>query len=478
MKIKPTWAVFCLFSLLLQLVLPVQAQKYHFYRNDGKHNVYDASKLDSMTFTEGNMFRQGKTQLYFKNQAYFDIDNKDIDSITFGDVCRVAQMNIQTENNLPVVSKDDYVRCKIEVDGLNMFDNYVGTGRIRGRGNSTWGWYPKKPYRIKLDESSKMLGLKKNKDWVLLANYRDPTFLMNAFAFELGDYLDMPFTNHNRFCEVTLNGDFLGLYLLTEQVEQGGNRVDIHETKGVLISLDLDDGPSLSPHETNNFWSSVYRLPVAVKWPKDEALTPEVKSAIREDFAELENLIEEHSCEKVAERLDLKSFMDFYIVQEMTYNVELAAPRSMYMHKDSDQIWHFGPIWDFDAGFNFDWGSSHDYFDTPSGNYATTLFGVDPARNPSRGDISLFFRHLFESRTFVLQFKAYWKSVKPAMVAQVTAKMDNYKLQIEEAMKRHGEVWPIGKNFQVEYNRLMEWFSRRVESLDKTIARYPEKYGL
>lgn len=59
--------------------------------------------------------------------------------------------------------------------------------------SSTWLWYEKKPYRIELDQKSEILGLKEDKDWVLLANYRAPTFLMNAFAFELADWMGIVF---------------------------------------------------------------------------------------------------------------------------------------------------------------------------------------------------------------------------------------------------------------------------------------------
>ena len=123
----------------------------------------------------------------------------------------VAQINITTENAAPVNSKETYVNCSITVKSDNKDWNYSGNGKIRGRGNSSWLWYPKKPYRIKLNDKAEMLGLKSEKDWVLLANYRDPTHLMNTFVFTTGQGLGMPFTNHVRYAEVTLNGDYIGL---------------------------------------------------------------------------------------------------------------------------------------------------------------------------------------------------------------------------------------------------------------------------
>ena len=183
----------------------------------------------------------------------------------------VFEMEIQVEDNAPIVSKEkeDYLNCSVTVDGKGILENYHGTARIRGRGNSSWLWYDKKPYRIKLDEKSEIFGLKSNSDWVLLPNYRDPTDLMNVFGFEVAHQLGLPYTNHTRFVEVTLNGDFIGLYQLTEQVEQGSNRVDIDELNGVLLCLDLDDGPGLSPGAVDNFWSTVFDMPVCIKYPEE-----------------------------------------------------------------------------------------------------------------------------------------------------------------------------------------------------------------
>ena len=94
----------------------------------------------------------------------------------------------------------------------------------------TLTYYNKKPYRIKLGAKAALLGLAANKDWVLLANYRDPTNFMNAVTFDMARYMGMPYTNSNRFVEVTLNGTYIGMYRFTEQIEQGESRVNIDKT--------------------------------------------------------------------------------------------------------------------------------------------------------------------------------------------------------------------------------------------------------
>jgi hypothetical protein len=157
--------------------------------------------------------------------------------------------------------------------------------------------------------------------------------------------------------EVTLNGDYIGLYVLTEQVEQGSNRVAISPTEGLLLSLDADDGPDLSPNATDNFWSSVYQMPVCVKSPKITSTAQ--LSAIRSNFAQLESAIRNANYDAVEKLLDIQSFIDYMLIQELVYNVEVAAPRSIFLYRDIDGRWKMGPLWDFDAGFDFVWSTMY-----------------------------------------------------------------------------------------------------------------------
>ena len=308
---------------------------------------------------------------------------------------------------------------------------YSGPGRIRGRGNSTWSWYEKKPYRIKLDAKHKMLGLAKNKDWVLLANYRDPTDLMNAFVFEVASWMGMSYTNNTRFVELFIDGDYRGLYQLTEQVEQGNSRVAVADDGGILLAMDLDDGPSLSPNATDNFWSKVYNMPMCVKYPKLDNMTDTdkaevLKDSIRTLLATLEQAIKDVDYEKVDALIDMRSFMTMAMIQEYVENVEICAPRSIFMYKDVDGKWFMGPFWDWDAGFDFDWGTMYSNFRYFS-NYRELVLGTDPAnRKGMYGATPRFFTDMFKSDRYTKEYKALWNSVKDEIYVRNWEVMENY----------------------------------------------------
>jgi len=402
------------------------------------------------------------------------IDGSDNDEntqeTTAVDSFKVAQISIITENAASVASRETYVNCSITVKSDTKQWNYSGKGGIRGRGNSSWLWYPKKPYRIKLDEKNGILGLKADKDWILLANYRDPTQLMNTFVFTVGRGFGLSCTNHVRYVEVTLNGSYIGLYLLTEQVEQGSSRVAIDPGEGVLLSLDLDDGPELAPDAVDNFESSVYRVPVCVKSP--DITSTEQLSTIRSNFGQLESAIRNADYEDVDKLMDIQSFIDYMIIQELVYNVEVDAPRSIFLYRDKGGQWAFGPLWDFDAGFDFDWSTmytGHNYF----ASYKELVLGTDPVNHTKGYTVPSFFTDLFRNKRFVSEYKARWLAVKDKVMSEYWATTQKYADNISDTMARDAARWPIDKNYKTETPRMKQWLTNRVDYLSAIIASYP-----
>lgn len=137
---------------------------------------------------------------------------------------------VYTDGEAPIVSKEDYVNGNIRVyPSDDVIPVYNGAMGIRGRGNSSWTMMPKKPYKIKLAAAASMLGFPSNKEWVLLANYSDKTLIRNSLAFYIGQNSNLPYTPRSTPVDVILNGIYQGSYLFGEQVDVGGNKVDLQE---------------------------------------------------------------------------------------------------------------------------------------------------------------------------------------------------------------------------------------------------------
>ena len=392
---------------------------------------------------------------------------------------RPFSMYITTEEETPITEQETWLRCHISIDGRGEYSNFSGTGQIRGRGNSSWEWYDKKPYKFKLDTKSKLLGLDKAKNWNLLANYRDVTDLMNTFAFETARWMGMPHTNHTRYVEVFLNRQYIGLYQLTEKIEIKQNRIPISDTEGLLMSFDQDDGPSLSPYDGDNFWSKVFNLPLCVKSP--ENLTPEQLDSIREDFAQLETAVKAHDYAAVDALMDIPSFIGILQLHEFLYNVEIDAPRSLYMFKEKGGKYTFGPVWDWDAGFDFDWGTmttGHRFFT----DYRELIYGNDPLKGTGAAyNINKFWREMFGNTTFVKQYKDTWNTFSDSIYLRNWAETMKYAdaLTTEGAYSRDLRRWPMRTNniihqTQTEIQKMSNWLRDRKNFLDNIIANYPD----
>ena len=212
----------------------------------------------------------------------------------------VPTIYINTENGVGVTSKDNYVTAYVSVRGAkNADDNITDVlAEIKGRGNSTWGM-DKKPYRLKFDKKIKFLGnAAKEKNWVLLANYADKTLMRNALAFETArNMFEFGFTPSVTFVDVVLNGENLGSYMLTDQVEVKSKRVPVTEqdetttindpeiTGGYLIEVDGFADSEISWFQTTK------GMKVTIKYPKDDEINSDQSSYITNYTQQMENAL-------------------------------------------------------------------------------------------------------------------------------------------------------------------------------------------
>lgn len=312
-------------------------------------------------------------------------------------------MWIETPGKQPVTSKEEWVKnSTMHLDGAGRFDDLEEVSlSIRGRGNSTWEW-PKKPYNLKLDSKASVLGMPKHKRWCLLANYMDRTLLRNRIAYYLAGQTSLAWTPRCEFAEVFLNGQHLGQYLVAEHIKVDENRVDITEmtpadnsgeavTGGYLMELDF--------HFDNVWqWHTAFGVPFSVKSPDEEELTQEQFAWIKTHITEVEqSLYGDGFADPVTgyrRYLNEESFVDYWLVYELTVNHELANPGSVYLHKDRGGRIFAGPVWDFD------WGT-FSYNASPAAQYG--LFMTH----------AWWYRRLFEDEGFRRKAAERWQTLKP-----------------------------------------------------------------
>ncbi len=362
-------------------------------------------------------------------------------------------IRIDTQGGVDISSKEDYLQTNITVvDPANPAHSFTRTeyrDQVRGRGNTTWG-YPKKPYRVRFQNRTSLFGLVEARNWVLLANYQDPTLMMNIIAFELGQRFGLPFPHHYVPVDLFLNGKYVGNYLLTEHNQTGAGRVDIDENDGFFVELDtyFDEEP--------RFYSNIYSLPVMIKTPED--LEPEGYDFVKNSINGLTSAMNAVSFPDNGYRdlIDMSTFVDFILINEMVRNDEIGWPKSTYMYKDSDarngKI-SMGPLWDFDWAFGYTC-TGFQYFgsaDQPS------------AKHP-------FFQRLFQDPTFVTQYKARWEAMR-VQVQSMSTFIRNQADALQRSQEENFRVWAGTQNngHAREIDDLVDWWEQRFDFLDQHI---------
>lgn len=278
---------------------------------------------------------------------------------------------IQTENNAPITSKEDYINATYYLDNKGLSD-YQSIGskaqplnmEIRGRGNYTWRDFDKKPYRIKLADKQPLLGMTKSKHFALLAHADDNKgFMRNTIGFQLSKLIGITWTPTAKPLEVVLNGDYIGLYFLTETIRVDKDRVNIVEqedeatdpiaiTGGWLVEIDnYREDPQIIITE-----GDYYNTETAFTYKTPEVLSSAQEQFLKEEMERINTLVYgDKNSDELWKYLDMEALARFYIVQELTDNYE-SFHGSCYLYREmgEGEKWYFGPVWDFGSAFNRD----------------------------------------------------------------------------------------------------------------------------
>ena len=276
---------------------------------------------------------------------------------------------LNTTNNVAITSKEEYITGSLYIDPLSTGYKALGTaetpitGQFKGRGNWTWTGFDKKPYRIKFDKKQAVLGMPSNKHWCLMAHADDCLgFLKNYAGYKLSEAMGLKWTPKTIPVELVMNGEYYGLYFLTEQVRVGSNRVNVTEQEdnaidsvsgGWLVEIDnyYEEG-NVTLYEDNN-----QQVWITMKSP--EILSAQQRTYIEDQLNGLNNAIWGANEADVWKRLDLEEAVKYYLVQELLEDCE-SYHGSCYLYKDRDrngssEKWFFGPVWDFGNAYNRGW---------------------------------------------------------------------------------------------------------------------------
>ena len=431
----------------------------------------------------------GETSQNFSSPVRYDIELFDGSVISYW-------VSLESANDFPTVyisttnrrqiQKNSYVAGTIRFEDPKMKYSDVKSlevpMQIKGRGNATWNNFPKKPYRIKLDEKASVYGLPKNRDWILLANYSDKSLLRNEVAMEVSKICEMTWTPVFYPVEVYLNDSYIGCYDFGDHKEVANHRVDIEivdendndgedVTGGYYLEIEqqLDEPVS---------WSTTMGVPMMFKDP--EYPTQAQQDYVKGYFNEFERVLQSNAYANAgtgySKYIDIPSFINYYIVQELTKNIDGNLRKSTFITKERGGKLVMYHVWDFDFALG-----NCDYFSTYGISGGASDFFIKDIGYQGYG-WGWYYR-LFQDDVFKVKVKNRWNAVKSRLKTEVPEFIDEQSSYMREAAGRNFQEWDILNTYvwpnrripgtyagEVEY--LRTWYLERLEWLDTEINKW------
>ncbi len=439
----------------------------------------------------GNEQVSGKTANNFSNPVVYSViaedgTKKDYTVIITKIIPTIPKVYINTTGGAPILDRENYVTSTIKIDDLDKYYSdevqFTSTAGIRGRGNSTWGM-PKKPYRIKLDSKASLLGMSTDKDWALLANYLDKSLLRNLTAFEISRKAEMSWTPASISVDFYLNGAYQGVYTLTEHVKVSSERLDMKLVKPTDISGEALTGGYLLEldfhyDEPYKFKTDLKRLPMMFKDPDEP--TTEQYAYVKNFYNDAEKVLYSENFKDPVDGyrkyIDIESFINYFIVQEIAKNVDGNMRGSCYMAIRQNGKIEMPLVWDFDIAFG-------------NADHITWEQGATSAEYDGWfiKTCSPWYDRLFEDPYFVAEVKKRWNEVKPKL-ENLPDYIHKQSLLIKDAQVRNfspvvngGAGWDINKvewntkrirgSYDAELSYLMNFVEKRIVWLDTNINK-------
>ena len=267
-----------------------------------------------------------------------------------------------------ISSKYSYVSAGYEMVSDSGDYDFTATGEVRLRGNYTLTMV-KKPYRVKFSEKNEVVGMPKSKSWYLLNEATDFSLMRNYLGYTYANYI-MDYSLRARYVNVELNGDYRGIYLMTDKRGEGKDRVPItltdDETTGWIIEMDNRAIGGDNPLNTtaykycieegiefgkNAFYCEITDKNTGKK-AKPAFVISEPSEPTPEQFTKIYNYVKvcaiSLSTDIFDEYIDIDSLVRYYMVEELWHNTDVG---SVYFYRENGEEgtkMKMGPVWDLD----------------------------------------------------------------------------------------------------------------------------------
>lgn len=380
---------------------------------------------------------------------------------------------VSVNTNGVAVESKDYVDMTLTLANVEEPLVEVG-GAIRMRGNST-AKFPKKPYRIKLDQKHSFFGLDKAKSWVLLADWLDPSTLHNYAALTLAatsehfDFIPTPYK-----VDLYFNGEYAGVYTLCEQVQENEGRLDLEieikrsmrdlEDYNFLICMNYNapEKPGAEEGVTYFYLSNCDRY-FELEYPTREDFPSEAQfrtffTAMEDYMRETVSAFQQSSRSYLSKNVDMDTLIDFFIVDQIMGERDHHW-KSVFMYYkggEGDPKLHFGPPWDYDFCMFTEWTAE-----------PNEEFDLSNRFNPQ--EASVFFTPLLYNSYYTRKVYKRYETHFSGALEEVIKKVEDRASSMSASLQMNQDLWYEAKPQITENN--VEFFITYLKHRKSTLDR-------
>ena len=387
------------------------------------------------------------------DEAYLPLDDSEYP------YAGIPRLVLETENFREIRNRSTQIPARLQIYGKDSPESEIFELTVRGRGNSTYN-APKYGMKIKFSKTVKLFDMPEENEWALRSCYGDKTLLRDYLMSRLGHWLGVKFTPKMQFVELYLNREYKGVYLLTESIKIGKNRVNIPKTENSFLLEKEDPKKVDDPYFKTRDGNLIH-----IKSPKNPSR--ENISVVKQHLNLFENYLHRRDFwgeDSIAHWLDIDDFLAYYWVQEFAKNEDGKFTRSVYFYWIQGGTIHFGPLWDFDLGFG---NQSRNQF-RPAENWFIRNYRWN--------------KYILADSTMNQLAADYWKAHRETFRALIDS-IPLYKKQIEKAAKNDFKRWPIldnaftwalrhsYKSHDEAVDSMTVWTKRRFDWIDENVSK-------
>lgn len=395
------------------------------------------------------------------------VSDEEVPSLS-DDMLALCQMALRCDRAIG----DDKTGCDFSVETQSGYLLYEGRAGVELRGRSSSG-FPKHQYALELWDDADaavqadLMGLGMAADWVLNGAWVDRALFRNKLTYDLFQAMGGAdrYAPESRYCELTLNGDYEGIYLLVEKIEAEGARIALPDedlADGGAFVLKLDESGLVSNSLGYGAWNLVS--------PNESQVTAEASAAIVSSINAWRDAAwsadPADPSTGIFATIDLDSAVDIVLIEEFAKNND-GWYLSLHLWRSGTSLIRFAP-WDIDLGYG---QPSYNNNESPE---EWILYRPDMIDTMSRVP------------AFRLALAARWVELRADLLSEeaIEARIDDYVATMgEEALARNFERWPIEEvdfggylyevsSYEEELERVRAWIPERLAWMDANIAAY------